>query len=126
VVAVEDEDRKPVGNRTIQIDALTDVELVDHHRPDAAADDDEAPIAGRAPPPLPRKAPRPPSLARNIGLTVIALATGVVFALGVVHFLFPSVPTTAATTAPPTGPEVRHLQLDEELVIRADEPAEAR
>lgn len=125
---MDDDERKApggaAGNRTIQIDALTDVELVDHH---AAEDDDgsnagEAAVVGRAPPPLPPKQRSPLKVA---GLTIVAVVTGALCALGIVHFLLPSsAPTTAGT--PPSdapAPAVRRVQLDDELVIRTA-PAE--
>ncbi len=93
------------GNRTIQIDALTDVQLV------AIEHDVEAVSA--APPPLPRR-PTGPSRARVIGLTALASFTGLALALLAVHFLFPIL-----FPAPPPAPTVRRVTLDEELVIRA-------
>jgi len=88
-------------HRTIQIDALTDVQLID----DAL----ERAEGHAAPPPLPR--PPRTSRGRAIGLTMLAVVLGVAFALGVVRFLFPAPPP--ASVAP-----VRQIQLDE-LVIHA-------
>jgi hypothetical protein len=118
------------GNRTIQIDALTDVQLVD-----AASESDvegDAETSSAAPPPLPPKRaaePAGPSRGRAIGLTLVAVVLGTAFALAIVHFVFPTPPPPAATTvtaatvaSPPTPPAsttVRRVQLDEELVIRA-------
>jgi hypothetical protein len=115
----DDEPKAPGGaaNRTIQIDALTDVQLVDDH-PDE-------PVVSRAPPPLPPKQAPGPSRARAFALTGLALVLGVVAALGVVHFLLPAPPaaTAPAPTAPSTG-AVRRVQMDDEFVIRAADPGD--
>jgi hypothetical protein len=95
-------------NRTIQIDALTDVQLVED-----AIERAQAQVSA-APPPLPsRRAPQSPepSQGRKIGLMLIAIVAGLGFAFGVIHFLFPA-PT-------PQPPPVRQIRLDDELVIHA-------
>ena len=123
-----DEDAAPRGepaNQTIQVDALTDVQLVEH--------DEDMGVVSRAPPPLPPKRSAEPSRARVFALLVVAVAAGTAIALGLVHFLLPSAPAPTATFAAPTTvaapppsappPTIRHVRLDDELVIRAGAPA---
>lgn len=132
---VEGDDPKLPGgapaNRTIQIDALTDVELVDSH----GDEPEEDPLPSRAPPPLPRKQAASPM--RTVGLTLLAITAGAMFALAVVHFVFPSPPppvAAASPTTPASAPEpvapapraMRQLRLDDEFVIRSSEPGSER
>lgn len=100
------------GNRTIQIDALTDVQLVPTEH--------DVESVSAAPPPLPRRTPAP-SRARVIGLIALASLAGLVLALLAVHFLFPTIfPAPPPASAPPaSAPTVRRVTLDEELVIHA-------
>lgn len=111
---MDDEESVPraAPNRTIQIDALTDVQLVDN--------EEDAPLISRAPPPLPPR--KPPSVWLMGGVVVI---TGVLGALGA-HFLIPSAPVSAPP--PPAAPAeeaVRHVPLGEDFVILAGpEPAD--
>jgi hypothetical protein len=114
---VDDEESVPraAPNRTIQIDALTDVQLVDN--------EEDAPLISRAPPPLPPR--KPPSVWLLGGVVVI---TGVLGALGA-HFLIPSAPVSAppppAEPAAPAEEAVRHVPLGEDFVILAGpEPAD--
>ena len=95
------------GNRTIQIDALTDVQLVPTEH--------DVESVSAAPPPLPRR-PTGPSRARVIGLTALASLTGLALALLAVHFVFPIL---FPAPPPAAAPTVRRVTLDEELVIRA-------
>jgi len=95
------------SNRTIQIDALTDVQLV--------ATEHDVETVSAAPPPLPRRASGP-SRARVIVLTAIASLAGLAVALLAVHYLFPML---FPAPAPASVPTVHRVQLDEELVIRA-------
>ena len=125
-----DEDAAPRGepaNQTIQVDALTDVQLVEH-----GEDGNDAGVVSRAPPPLPQKRSAEPSRARVIALMLVAVAAGTAIALGLVHFLLPSAPPpttfaapTTVTAPPPSAPPptLRHVRLDDELVIRAGAPA---
>ncbi len=113
---MDDEESVPraAPNRTIQIDALTDVQLVDN--------EEDAPLISRAPPPLPPR--KPPSLWLLGGVVVI---TGVLGALGA-HFLIPSAPVSVpapppAEPAEPAEEAVRHVPLGEDFVILAG-PAE--
>lgn len=107
---------KAAPNRTIQIDALTDVQLVDN-------EEDEAPLISRAPPPLPPR--KPPSLWLLGGVVVI---TGVLGALGA-HFLIPSAPVSVppppAEPAEPAEEAVRHVPLGEDFVILASPEPDA-
>ncbi len=113
------------GNRTIQIDALTDdVQLV------SAADDAEAERPSSAlPPPLPPRRPSEPSRVRALGLLVVAAVLGTVFALALVHYVFPAetpAPDVPAPDVPsPTAAPVRQVQIDEAVVIRSGSGAEA-
>lgn len=142
----EDEPDAPqpaAANRTIQIDALTDVQLVDQVADEDGATDEGAAPNVSAPPPLPRKqAEAPRSNGRALALTFVAVLAGGFLAFLAVHYLMPARPAptqaaappfTAATVAspPPTTvtpseppSEVRHVQIDEEMVIRAADPGE--
>lgn len=111
---MDDEESVPraAPNRTIQIDALTDVQLVDN--------EEEAPLISRAPPPLPPR--KPPSVWVLGGVVVI---TGVLGALGA-HFLIPPAPVAVPAAPPPAEPAeeaIRHVPLSEDFVILANEPA---
>ncbi len=133
-LGVDDDDSQAPGkapsHRTIQIDALTDVEIVDHGTDEGGEEGGEdeaaAPQVGRAPPPLPPKEGASPSMGKIVGLAFIALVVG---ALGVLaaHFAFPPAAPTAPPAVAAAPPEasapasVRQVHMAEELVIRADE-----
>ncbi len=116
-------------NRTMQVDALSDVELLDQ---DADSSEGEAlPSAspGRAPPPLPYRRPS------VIAIVAVVVLAGILGAAG--SFLIPSAePAATPTAAPPSATEapspepaaaeteeVRHVPLGEEFIIRFDEDA---
>ncbi len=120
-----DEEEKPKAEasdgRTIRIDALTDVELLDHA---AAVDDDderESAAPAAAPPPLPKKAP-PARTGLKIAGIVVALGAGVLCALAIVHFVFPAPAAPPAPEAAASPAAVRHVHMDDELVIRTGTP----
>jgi hypothetical protein len=125
---VDDDERIPPGNagtnRTIQIDALTDVQLVDQVADGDDGESDEAPVAVSAPPPLPpKRTVEPRSTGRTVMLTLVAVAAGGLFAFAIVHFvLTPAPPPAPAEVAAPETPRVHRVQLDEELVIHAPSP----
>lgn len=115
------------ANRTIQVDALADVELLDQ---DESAESDAPPPLGpaAAPPPLPYRRPS------VIILVVVVLLAGALGAAGA--YLIPSTepevvaapaPAEAAAPAAPEAPPeeevVRHVPLDEAFIIRFDEDA---
>ncbi|MFO0686671.1 MAG: hypothetical protein U0234_31710 [Sandaracinus sp.] len=103
------------GNRTIQIDALTDdVQLVS-----TGSDEGEAPTSSAVPPPLPPRPVAGPSRSRALVALVVAAVLGTVFALALVHFVFPSSGTPAPETPSPTAAPVRQVQIDEAVVIRS-------
>lgn len=127
------DDERKAPNRTIQIDALTDVQLIENAAEGASV-----------PPPLPRRAtaaePPPRSGARTLGLTLVAVIAGGAFAYLVMHVLMPQAPpapphptvtpSTIATPVPaPATPDpeapaaVHRVQIDEELVIHAADPS---
>lgn len=115
-------------NRTMQIDALTDVQLVDNADDAAEPDAEEAaPVPGRAPPPLPPSKKRSPA-AMVGGFALVVVVTGGLGALGA-HFLVPPAaapaPVAVASPPPPAAepePEMRHVRLDDEFVIGGPAP----
>lgn len=127
----EQDKRGAPGNRTIQVDALTDVELIENAALREAVSSDESeegPAA--APPPLPPRSSLAGAPAATpakkagvpwiaIGLTVVI--TGVLGAAAA-HFLVPSAaPAPPAASPPPPATEVRRvITLDDELVISAE------
>lgn len=128
-----DDEREPPANGTIQVDALTDVQLVDDVLAASRAREEEEETSGDAPatslpPPLPRKPPTtepaPSNNGRAIALTLLAAIVGAGLAFAAVHYLFPS-PTAAPTvSAPPpytaaTSATPHRVTLDDELVIHA-------
>ncbi len=123
----DDERKGPgaAGNPTIQIDALTDVQLIDHAADAGGAGDDVPAVS--VPPPLPRRtSPAPRSNARALGLTLLAVIAGLAFAFFVMEVLLPATPPVPASAAspptsspPPPSSVVRRVDLDEELVIHA-------
>jgi hypothetical protein len=138
-MAEEQDKRAAPGNRTMQIDALPDIELIDNAVADAKARS-EAASSPMAPPPLPPRAgpPRVPWLV--IGVTVVV--TGGLGALGA-YFLVPAaappaaLPAAAApppSEAPSAGPsggeapvgeapaEVNRVTLEEEVLIGIEAP----
>lgn len=119
---MDDDPTAANANRTIQVDALADVELLDQEESAAGA----PPALAAAPPPLPYRRPS------VIILFVVVLIAGALGAGGA--FLIPSAepevlaaPATPATpTAPERSPEdevIRHVPLGEEFIIRFDEDA---
>jgi hypothetical protein len=124
----DDKPAAPVPQGTIQIDALTDVQLIDQLASESS--ESEAPVAVSKPPPLPKKKPAP--IGRTIGLTLLAAIVGGSLAFAAVHYLFPSPPVAApvapvvappASAPPTTAPAVRRVTLDDEpIVIRTSAP----
>jgi hypothetical protein len=133
-VSDEEDKRLAPGNRTIQVDALTDVELIESAAAEAAAAEEGAPAA---PPPLPPRTSLPAAKpeAKPAGVPWLAIAitvvvTGTLGALGA-HFLVPAAappetPTPPAATPAPTAPaapaEVRRVTLEDEVIISAESP----
>ncbi len=124
---MQDDER---NNRTIQVDALTDVQLIDQAADADDSESEDAVGAGRAPPPLPPKRTAPRSTGRTVLLTLFAVMAGGLFAFAVVRFVSEPAPTSAPTppstaiAAPAEAPHVHRVQLDEELVIHAPSPRE--
>lgn len=103
-------DEKAPPNRTIQIDALTDVQLVDHH---------EELVVSRRPPPLP---PRKPNL---LVLALVVVVTGLLGAVAA-HFLLPEVaPAPAPSAVDPPAEVIREVPLDEAFMIHAGSDPDA-
>lgn len=134
-MADEEDKRLAPGNRTIQVDALTDVELLEN----AEGRDDAEPAAeGAAPPPLPPRTSlkATPPATKPAGIPWLAIAVTVVITGGLgalgAHFLVPApaapaapAPAAAPTPAPePPAPpaEVRRVTLDDEVIISAESP----
>jgi hypothetical protein len=120
-VADHDSDAPPPSSQTIQVDALSDVELLDQ-----GAEPGEPPNVS-SPPPLPRKPKGASSARRAVELLAVVIVTGALGAVGA-HFVAPSAPAPAppppAAAPPPViEPEINHVILDEGLVIRAEPDA---
>lgn len=134
----EDQDKRAApGNRTMQIDALPDIELIDNAVADAKARTEAG--ASIAPPPLPPRAGRPGVPWLVIGVTV--LVTGGLGALGAYLFVpaaAPAPPVPAAAAAPPEAApteaapteapggeaptEVNRVTLEDEVLIGIEAP----
>jgi hypothetical protein len=133
----EDEDKRAApGNRTMQIDALPDIELIDNAIADAKARSEAGDPA--APPPLPPRAGGPAVPWLVIAVTVVV--TGGLGALGAYSLVPAAAPTVpaaaapapppAATPAPPSDEapadeapaEVHRVTLEEEVVIGVEAP----
>jgi hypothetical protein len=123
----DEKSEEPASNRTIQVDALSDVQLVDSV--ESSTDEQVDSPAVSAPPPLPRKRP-PMPMSRILGLTLLAIVAGGGLGFVAIHFLFPAPPPASVvaptpTVAPPPSepPRVRRVVLGDDEVIRVSAPA---
>lgn len=129
---MEDDPTSGDANRTIQVDALADVELLDQDSESSEAD--AAPSPARPPPPLPYRRPS------MIILGVVVLVAGGLGAAGA-YFIpsadppvtvappvaaaasAPAAETVPAETVPAEEEVIRHVPLDEAFILRFDDDA---